>query len=66
MAVGRESLSNSVVALEQLKVGATTIMNGFSICRETMASFHIRKANEAMFGSARSVAEWMELVKKEN
>jgi hypothetical protein len=65
LVVSRESVSNCIVTLEGLKVGSTTSINGFTICRETEGSFHIRRADEAMFGSARSVVDWMELIKKE-
>lgn len=65
LAASRESVSNSVVKLEALEVGSTTILNGFTICRETEASFHVRRFDGAMFGSARNVAEWMELLKRE-
>jgi hypothetical protein len=60
--VSRESVSNNVKALESLEVGSTTIINGLTICRERECSFHLRLADEAMVGSARNVAEWMELV----
>jgi hypothetical protein len=62
--VSRETVWNNAKALESLKVGSTTIINGLTICREAESSFHLRVADEAMFGSARNVAEWMELVNK--
>jgi hypothetical protein len=64
LAMRRETVSNSIVTLERLGVGSTTIMNGLTIRREGEESFHLQLPDEAVFGSARNVAEWMELVKK--
>jgi hypothetical protein len=65
LAASRKSVSDNLKTLEEMSVGSATIINGFTISHEGEGSFHMRMANEAMFGSARSVAEWMELVKKE-
>ena len=64
VAVSRETVSKNAITLANLEVGSTTMINGFTICREAERSFHLRVADEAIFGSARNVAEWMELINK--
>jgi hypothetical protein len=62
--MSRDSVLNNAKALEGLEIGSTTIINGLTICRERECSFHLRMPDGAMFGSARNVAEWLELVNK--
>jgi hypothetical protein len=61
---GTRRLIDSVSSLEQMEIGASTTISGIVIYREAEDTFHLRHSGEAMLGSLRTVADWIEQLKR--
>ena len=61
----RDRPADDVSELKPLDIGASAVISGIIVHREAENTFRFRCGGEAMLGSAVSVVDWIEHLKKE-